>query len=65
MHTFYVNVQVHGGIEIEAETEAEAESKAREFQSHENLSDVFHVDTYSVDHEDYCTCPDCFDEEEE
>ena len=65
MPDFYVNVVVHGGLTVEAETEDDAISKAEGFGSHENLEDVYHVDTGTVDHEDCCDCPDCKPEEDE
>jgi len=60
MNTFYVNVVVHGGLHIEAETEDEAVSEAQNLSAYE-LEDVYHVDTGTVDHADYCNCDLCLE----
>ena len=60
MNTFYVNVVVHGGLHVEAETEDDAISKAEGLSAYQ-LEDVYHVDTGTVDHADYCNCDLCLE----
>ena len=65
MPDFYVNVVLHGGVWVEADNESEAESKARDAEIDGHLSDTYHVDVGTVEHQENCGCDDCREEDKD
>ena len=65
MPEFYVNVVLHGGVWIEADSESEAESKARDAEIDGPLSDTYHVDVTTIEHQENCDCDECKEDDKD